>query len=459
MRQEFVKYIRDPIHGLIGVYGHELDVIDLPIFQRLRNISQLSFSQYVYPSAKHSRFEHSVGVLQTISDYYRALMISDISETDYKDFLSDSMFEHSGGVGLYLKLRMVALLHDIGHPPFSHGFEAVLKHSHEEYTLALLDNSSIRDVLFTWGWSDKDINDLKSILKGPLSTEEAFLKSMISSSIDADRMDYLLRDSYHCGVKYGVYDYPRLMRGPAVRTFYKDINGGREVVDIVFNSKVVEEVENFLLARYRMFIQVYLHRTYIGFLNVFWKIYEWLVENEDELGVKIYPEPDDLYLEEELIERDEIWFLSLLKSIHRQLKKPYTHYSFEAIQKDILEKLIESILYRKRVKPLVDKLMVDGRREEIEKIKDKIKDALNKQNIPSGAVMIDTRSFQIYTTFKPDYHVYIYDKTSDKYYRIDQLETSIISHLAEKEISYLRIYALEEYAEKVSPFFGEYIPI
>ncbi|MGQ4891816.1 MAG: HD domain-containing protein [Candidatus Njordarchaeia archaeon] len=450
---KFVKYIRDPIHGLIGLYEHERDVVDLPIFQRLRNIRQLGLASYVYPSANHTRFEHSVGVIHTITDFYNALIKSEISDSEVVDFLEDSMFEHSGQIGNFFKIRMAGLLHDLGHPPFSHGLENVLDHPHEEYTYALLERSSVRDVLFSKGWSNNDINEIKNLLKGEVGPDRRFLSSMIDSAIDADRMDYLLRDSYHCGVKYGIYDYPRLIRGLSVRNYIKDTNRKREeTIDIIFNSKALEEVENFLMARYRMFMQIYLHKTYIGFLNALWKVYYWLKENEDNLGLTLYPKPNDIYLEEMLIERDEIWFLSMLKNIYRQLQKPYTHLTFENLSKETALELLKSILYRKRVKLALNMILTKVDKEEIVgkmPLSELEKILAEASNVPVDAIMVDDQSFKIYQTFKPNYIVYLYDKDKDAVFRIDKEKTSVISDIAEKELVYIRIFTLEKYYEKV----------
>jgi len=443
----FEKYIRDPIHGLIGLLPHERAIVDLPIYQRLRRVSQLGFGKYVYPSANHTRFEHSIGVMQTITDYYESLIKSDITDNDVRDFLLEEVKASNDSTGYLLKLRMAALFHDIGHPPFSHGLEAVLNHKHEEYSIALLEKSSIIDVLRDYGWSKKDFLSIKEILVGELGKEEYFLKSMINSAIDADRMDYLLRDSYHCGVKYGVYDYPRLLRGPGVRRFTKD--GGEEALDIVFSSKVSEEVENFLLARYRMFTQVYLHKTYIGFLNALWQVYRWLKENEDNLGLLLYPDPNDKELERKLIDRDEIWFFSLLRHVRDEIRLKRKRFTFNTLDKDVLLSFIDSLLNRRRIKLVYSKIWTSQDENNLKISEGFIKKVCDEYNIPHGAVMFDDHSFIIYQTFKPEYHVYIYDKKTNKYIRIDQVKTSLIYNIAEKEFRYTRIYTLDKYYQKI----------
>jgi HD superfamily phosphohydrolase len=180
------KFFRDPIHGYIEVDADFLEIIDSPLFQRLRRIRQLAFTDLVYHGAEHSRFGHCLGT------YYLASEITDklgIEDSKTKD-----------------EFRLAALLHDIGHPPCSHAFEAVIKNSYEDkdhvdYTEAVIRYSDIGDIIDKLGFSKDTIVKL---IRGKYveQPELSFLNDLVSSELDVDRLDYLLRDSYYCGVPY-----------------------------------------------------------------------------------------------------------------------------------------------------------------------------------------------------------------------------------------------------------------
>ncbi len=223
-----MKTIKDPIHGSLQLKGHEVEVLDTYEMQRLRNIKQLGFTYFVYPSATHTRFEHSLGT------FYLASKLAEKLELNKKK--SD-------------KLRLAALLHDIGHGPFSHGSEEALKlHNpevarHEEKTVEIIKKSKISDILKENGFNPKEIAEIAIGKRGVLS-------DIISGQIDVDRMDYLVRDSYYTGAAYGVIDLERLL----------------ETLGIYQNTLVVESdglfsAEALLLARYLMYPTVYQHHT------------------------------------------------------------------------------------------------------------------------------------------------------------------------------------------------------
>lgn len=225
------KYFRDPIHGFIEVDPLELKIISHPLFQRLRRIKQLGLANYVYHGADHTRFAHSLGVMHIVKRILNILRI----EEEYRH-----------------KIVLAALLHDIGHPPLSHSLETALGIKHEEYSSAIIERTEIKDILTSDKFSKKDLTEIIGFISGeyakfPLGNQ------LIRSEIDADRLDYLLRDSHYCGVKYGVYDLERLLISLKVleEPHYK----------IVVTERGFDAIEEFILARFFMYKQVYIHKT------------------------------------------------------------------------------------------------------------------------------------------------------------------------------------------------------
>lgn len=213
------KFIRDSVYGDISFNEFEIKIMDQSQFQRLRRIKQLGLIYLIYPGATHTRFEHSIGTM------YLGSKLSNEIGLDKDD------------VEL---IRISALLHDIGHGPFSHVSEGVLSFRHEELSKHVIKNTSLRDVL-----EEKyDVNKIIEIING-----EGALGPIVSGELDVDRMDYLLRDSHYTGVAYGVIDYERLIANLKLRkTLSLDIKG-------------VQAAEGALVSRYFMYPSVYQHHT------------------------------------------------------------------------------------------------------------------------------------------------------------------------------------------------------
>jgi len=190
MKKNYLDII-DPIHDFIRVYDYELPIIDSPLFQRLRRIKQLSGAHLTYPSAQHSRFEHSLGVMHIASQAGFAL--------------NEKGFLNSDDVQI---LRIAGLLHDIGHGPFSHLFEEIIqekKISHEDYGKKIILNSEIGDILSKTGFDKKLIS---KIAFG--ESKFQYLNEIVSGALSADMMDYLLRDGYFTGAEHAKVDHKRI---------------------------------------------------------------------------------------------------------------------------------------------------------------------------------------------------------------------------------------------------------
>ena len=254
-RLDETKVLRDPVHGYIHVDLKVVwDVINSSWFQRLRRIRQLGGANMVYHCAEHTRFSHSLGVYEIVRR-----MISEVPDID------QALNEYEK-----ITVMLAGLLHDAGHGPYSHAFEEISATSHEQYTCRIIEeNTEITKILenASEGLS-KDVADvIRHKSANPL------LSQLISSQLDADRMDYLLRDAYFTGTTYGEFDLERILRTLRV----KDNR-------LVVKESGVYAVENYIMARYHMYWQVYYHptaRSYETLLHMLFRRMRDLGDTED----------------------------------------------------------------------------------------------------------------------------------------------------------------------------------
>ena len=267
------KIIRDPLYNYISIDTKKdrwlLDLLDSPEVQRLRRIHQLGVSYLTYPGADHNRLAHSLGVVHLTQQALRHLgRISD----------EDSQTSHGRSPVL-----VAALIHDVGHGPFSHLFEPCLGIDHEVWTKAILlsEETQVHQILkrhFDHTFPrrvaeliDKDNHD-----------QPAWQKYLLSSQLDMDRLDYLRRDSLFTGAGYGHFDWFRLLNTFEI---YEDEESGR---DIVWAEKSLLAVEEYIFSRYYMYQNVYLHKTTRGF--------EKMVEAMWARARKFYDQGEDVDL-------------------------------------------------------------------------------------------------------------------------------------------------------------------
>jgi HD superfamily phosphohydrolase len=251
-KDEPTEYVRCPVHGFIHYSPNEREIIDHRAFQRLREIRQLALCLYVYPGATHTRFEHSLGVMEMatrafeiVALKHREQIVEELSEIPE---LREGTLAKSRQV-----LRLLALLHDVGHPAFSHATEDALPAKKHEAVSVYV----IRDVL------GKKLNNLffegaaelvvRILEKSP---ELIFLRQFVVGEIDMDRTDYLIRDSLHCGVEYGRFDFRQLLES---LTVFRNPDTGR--LELALERGGEHAFEALIWARYQMNTQVYLHKV------------------------------------------------------------------------------------------------------------------------------------------------------------------------------------------------------
>ena len=266
-----VKIINDPVFGFIKIpKGILYGIVEHPLFQRLNRINQLGLASVVYPGARHTRFQHSLGAFHLMSEAIQNLQ-------QKGQFIFDSEAE---------AVQAAILMHDIGHGPFSHVLENTLIHgiSHEEISLMMMEeiNRSVNGQL----------NLAISIFKGEYPKN--FLHQLISSQLDMDRLDYLRRDSFYTGVTEGNIGSARIIK----------------MLNVIDDSLVVEQkgiysLENYLTTRRLMYWQVYLHRTCVAYEKVLVN----MLKRAKELirkGQQVFASPALLYFLENDIDAE--WF-------------------------------------------------------------------------------------------------------------------------------------------------------
>jgi HD superfamily phosphohydrolase len=288
--------IRDPIHGTLSVSDEEAAVVDSRFFQRLRHVRQLGFGELAFPGATHTRHAHALGAMHVASRLFD--VVADRAALPLK---TRERFRAS--------VRLAMLCHDIGHMPLSHSSEAIaparaalklpqwlggkgVQASHEDFTVRILLDSSLtpllREKYAALEVRPEDVAALITASDPPGGSPfvdggadwSPLLRALVSGELDADRMDYLLRDSFFTGVNYGRYDFEWIVQN--LNPAHKD---GR--VYLALSRAAAFAFEDFLLSRYHMFLAVYYHHTSVSFDHM---LRSWYEEARGELEIPADPE-------------------------------------------------------------------------------------------------------------------------------------------------------------------------
>lgn len=264
MARTYWGEIKDPVHGYVYITEEEKDLIDSYPVQRLHRLRQLAGAEYVYPGANHTRFEHSVGVMHLAG---RVAENPNVSQ-----YINEQEAE---------MVRVAGLLHDVGHGPFSHVFEHLLdkklNQTHEDITAWLIRNSELKDILKRMGYSPEEVGKLAV---GKLQRRgKAFMDQIISSAVDVDKQDFIVRDTYHTGAEYGYIDVSRL-----VHTL--DVLDGNLAVDLGSLSAL----ESLIIARIESFKSIYYHRVGRAAQIM---LADAMEKADEELGLTSFKTPDE----------------------------------------------------------------------------------------------------------------------------------------------------------------------
>lgn len=307
------EHIADPIHGRIGVSELELNIINTPAFQRLRNIHQLGFAHFVFPSADYSRFVHSIGVCHLAGRVMNNWLRKQDKCRGHKQHIRESEWD-----GLIKKYRLAALLHDIGHYPYSHAIEEANKAysggaeeinplkapplPHEANGAKIIESDpEISKVLENAEIRPAEIGDIFSAKRGKFS-------NLISSDLDVDRIDYLSRNAHSSGVPYGIVD----------REYLVGHIGFQEVSDnpdlpwrLYIDESAMRTAEHTLLSRYFDYQQMIFHTDVVGFEKLLVDVLLYLMTNNE------FPSTEREYAKfvksGEWSERDDPWLLSIIR--------------------------------------------------------------------------------------------------------------------------------------------------
>jgi HD superfamily phosphohydrolase len=419
-----VLEIKDPVHGYIKLTELERDLIDTKEFQRLRRIKQLSGAHLTYPSAVHTRFSHSLGAL------YLAGYIGDL-------FLAKKIITADD----LQKLRAAALLHDVGHGPFSHLFEEVIfskrNLTHEDLTKRVIKETGIKDILQKYGFSPKNIADLAI---GRSKKDPVFMNEIVGGGLSVDIMDYVLRDAYFTGVEYGKIDVNRLLN-----SFDICEKDGHLALD----HSAVYSLEAMMISRYEMFKAVYFHKTVraseimmIRALSLADDILDFsnfedikdLINMDDESILYKILGSDDLRLQEsqELIK--DVQDRKLVKCVYEKVVHRKDPLIYQILtQKDVRETLVKTISNRAKISDkalYVDvttapSLPVSSKREALDELCVFSKSSKGKsvwmmsfqENVVLNSIRGYVDMLRVYTTVE---NREIVEKVTDEFFGIDQ---------------------------------------
>jgi len=407
MPKKYWGEIKDPIYGYIYITEFDKNIIDSYPVQRLRRLRQLAGAEFAYPAANHTRFEHSVGVM------YLASRLVDNSN------LSQYLTKEEA-----LMIRVAALLHDVGHGPFSHVFEHLLTKflgkTHEDMTVWVVRNSELSDILKRFGYEPDEVGRLA--VGGLRKPGKAFIDQIIRSSVDVDKLDFIVRDTYHTGAKYGYVDTFRLIHTLDLLN-----------ENLAVNLGALSTLESFIIARIESFKSIYFHRVSRAVQIMLASAME---KAKDELGLVDFKTP------EEYLALDDFTVWTMLKKCEKS--RP----------------TIENLERRKLLKCAYERTFYVKDRSvsrifDVEEIRNRIRDEIaEKAKVKAESVMIDVPTLPSvpyrHSILLEPMEIPVFHKTREGKKIPERLsEISGIFDVLKGFINILRVYTEEKHREKV----------
>ncbi len=400
-----MKYVFDEVHGYIPLGELERELVDTPTFQRLRRIKQLAQAWLVYPGAVHTRFSHSLGVM-----YLMGKIAGKLASEGFinRDDLS--------------LLKVAALLHDVGHTPYSHAIESYFRMhyglKHEVLgSWIITEDPYIKEKLSEHGLNPQEVS---AIVMG--RHREPSYNMLMSSDMDVDRLDYLLRDALHTGVKYGVIDIDRI-----VQTLTLDGEG-----HIAIPQKAVQAVESFYIARLHMYRSVYYHKTIAGYQLLIQEIYRRMAEmKEIKEFLKPFTDPEGIrkaVREGTLYLWDDFFIGGLMNLVLGQ-----------KLGDEGLREIIKLYLHRKGYRTIFEWIGFGSQSPLNTRLVKRLEEALNKDQLlsrESAAVKLYVESIPILTEGAE-----VRILKGGRSVRVNEYRGSIISSMPE-EMGIVRLYSL-----------------
>jgi len=413
-KMDFNMEINDPVHGFIGLTDLEARIINSEPYQRLRRIKQLSGAHYVYPTAEHTRFGHCIGAMYLAGLVGKRLL----GQLDL-------------GEDVLQEVRLAGLLHDLGHGPFSHVFEEPLidrqGKNHEDVTEWIIKESVVGDIIEDGGIRKSRIADL---VRGRRKEEkDSVISGIAAGQVDSDKMDYLIRDSFYCGVNYGLVDIHRLIASIEISKDY----------EMHFDLAARGALESFLVARYEMFLNVYYHKTVRSVEVMLIKL---IASADRVLNLTAFSTP------EEFLELDDMSLVSRIRRINpkesddaREASKMMEMLDSRILYKSAFEKVLHTedrfvskVLTKKRVR---------------ESIQDEI---ASLAKVPSDEVIVDVPTLPSvpYNPHQIDpMEISIFEIIEGKRVPRKLSEFSNIAQMMKVYLDVIRVYTYDRHRAKV----------
>ncbi|WP_018130886.1 HD domain-containing protein [Effusibacillus pohliae] len=429
-----MKTIRDPVHNIIQIDTESekllLDLIDTREFQRLRFIKQLGLSSFTYPGAEHTRFSHSLGVTHLMKRFIDKIGgLSGATNKKYAEELNDHR----------LLALAAALLHDIGHGPFSHALERTTGVRHEKWTIQIiLGNTEINSILEKHrpGFA-REVADVIQ----RMHASKAVVK-LLSSQLDTDRIDYLLRDSKMTGAGYGSFDLEWLIHSLRIG----EVNGEAEVgLDL---EKGLSIAEDFVMARYYMYQNVYFHKTTRSAELLIDRIFERAVELQRDGQLEL---PDDLtaILEKGIAADTLDNFINLTESTIWHHIGMWQHHR-DRILSDLCKRLMQRRLYKTiltdyDIVELSERVLAISKQTGIPHKYILFRDVASSSSYRDSYILESPKTEENETEKEASEQIFLFDRTGNSV-ELSQV-SDLINLIRNKKISISRVYVPEEYKD------------